>query len=74
VLLLDEPTSALDPASVAAIEETVTDLTSRDRTVVLVSHDAAQARRTADHVLLIDRGRLIAHGAAEHIDYLEAGR
>ncbi|KWX02479.1 ABC transporter [Carbonactinospora thermoautotrophica] len=74
VLLLDEPTAALDPASAAAIERAIHDLTARGCTVVLVSHNHPQVRLLAHHVLLLDAGRLIAQGPAEQIPYLKAGR
>jgi putative ABC transport system ATP-binding protein len=73
VLLLDEPTAALDPASAAATEGAVRDLTAQGGTVVLVSHHHAQARRLAQHVLVLDGGRLIAQGPADQVDYLRAG-
>ena len=47
VILMDEPTSALDPRSTQAIEERMLELKAR-HTVVLVTHDLAQARRVAD--------------------------
>ena len=49
VLLCDEPCSALDPISSGVVEDLIADL--RDRyTVVIVTHNLAQARRIADHV------------------------
>jgi putative ABC transport system ATP-binding protein len=72
VLLLDEPTAALDPASAVAIERTVRELTARGGTVVLVSHNHGQARRLAQHVLVLDDGHLVAQGPADQIDYLKA--
>jgi len=47
VLLLDEPTSALDPRSTEAIEDLIQELKG-SHTIVLVTHDPAQAHRTAD--------------------------
>jgi putative ABC transport system ATP-binding protein len=69
-LLLDEPTSALDPASAEVVETTIRDLVDNGLSVVLVSHNAAQARRVADHALVLEAGRLIATGPPEHVDYL----
>ena len=51
VLVLDEPTSALDTASKSAIEELVCSLAGDGLTVVMVSHDPAQATQLADHVI-----------------------
>jgi phosphate transport system ATP-binding protein len=47
VILMDEPTSALDPKSTQAIEELILRLKAR-RTIVLVTHNVAQARRVTD--------------------------
>jgi putative ABC transport system ATP-binding protein len=70
VLLADEPTAALDPASAAAVERSVKNLVAGGTAVVLVSHDAAQARRLAGEVLVLDHGRLVEHGPADRIGYL----
>ncbi|MFM8471785.1 MAG: ATP-binding cassette domain-containing protein [Limisphaerales bacterium] len=48
VILLDEPTSALDPKSTEAIEEMLLRLKVQ-RTLVLVTHNLAQAQRVCDH-------------------------
>jgi putative ABC transport system ATP-binding protein len=58
VLLLDEPTSALDPASTHAVEQAATAFTAAGGTVVIVSHDPAQTRRIASHLLTLHAGRL----------------
>jgi UDP-glucose/iron transport system ATP-binding protein len=60
VLLLDEPTSALDEAARDSVEATLLDLRRRlDISLVLVTHDLAQAERLADNVLRLDHGRAI---------------
>ena len=69
-LLLDEPTSALDPASAEVVETTVRELVAGGLTVILVSHNAAQARHVADHALVLTAGRLIATGPPDQVDYL----
>lgn len=65
VLILDEPTSALDPASRSRVAKVLSEW-RRDRVVVTVSHDAAFVRE-ADHVLLLERGRLVASGAFDEL-------
>jgi putative ABC transport system ATP-binding protein len=68
VLLLDEPTAALDAAATAAVERTLESL--RERTaisIVLVTHNAGQARRLAEWVVRIDEGRAVAEGAADEV-------
>jgi tungstate transport system ATP-binding protein len=64
VLLLDEPTASLDPASTAAIESIVQGAHRRGTKVIFVTHDIGQARRLADDVVFLNRGRLIEHTPA----------
>lgn len=51
VILMDEPCSALDPLSTETIEHLIQEL-KESITIVLVTHNLAQARRIADHVFL----------------------
>jgi phosphate transport system ATP-binding protein len=66
VLLLDEPTSSLDPMATEAIEELVRTLVPKI-TVVIVTHNLAQARRVADSTVFLNRGRLVEHGDTKQI-------
>ena len=52
VLLLDEPTSALDEQARDTVERAIANL-GADRSIVLVTHDAAQAERLADAIVRI---------------------
>jgi manganese transport system ATP-binding protein len=61
ILLLDEPISGLDLPAAQAIDNVIHDEHSRGCTVVLTTHDLAEAR-VADHVILLSR-RVIASGA-----------
>jgi phosphate transport system ATP-binding protein len=61
VLLLDEPTSSLDPVATASIEELIKALVPRI-TVVIVTHNLAQASRTAHYTMFLNKGRLVEHG------------
>lgn len=58
VLLLDEPTSSLDPATTEAIEGLIRSLADR-LTVIMVTHDLAQAARIGDRTALFFDGRLV---------------
>lgn len=58
VLFLDEPTTSLDPASVHAIETIIAAARDRGVRVILVTHDAGQARRLAGEVVFVHRGRV----------------
>jgi ABC-type multidrug transport system ATPase subunit len=65
VLLLDEPTSALDPAARDAIEATLAELRrDLDVSLVVVTHDPAQAGRLANRVLHLENGRALATAEA----------
>lgn len=66
ILLMDEPCSALDPAATAAIEELIWELRA-SYTIVLVTHNMAQARRASDECAFMLMGRLIEHGPTEEI-------
>lgn len=66
VLLLDEPTSSLDPASTDKIEALIRSLTDR-LTVIVVTHDLAQAARIGDHTALFFDGRLIEAGPTQEL-------
>jgi phosphate transport system ATP-binding protein len=61
ILLLDEPTSALDPKSTHKIEELCLELKSRV-TVLIVTHNIAQAGRIADHTAFFYLGELVEFG------------
>jgi tungstate transport system ATP-binding protein len=66
VLFLDEPTASLDPASVAMIEEIVRQVHRRGTKVIFVTHDIGQARRLADDIVFLHRGRLAEQAPAAH--------
>ena len=65
VLFLDEPTAALDPAATRAIEDMVESFQADGVKIVMTTHDVGQARRLADEVLFLHRGRLLEHTPAE---------
>ncbi|MEQ1760745.1 MAG: phosphate ABC transporter ATP-binding protein [Vicinamibacterales bacterium] len=61
VILMDEPCSALDAEGTAAIERLMSGLRGR-YTIVIVTHNMAQARRTSDECIFMLMGELIEHG------------
>ena len=65
LLLLDEPCAGIDGATMREIEATLRDNRARGVVCVLATHDLAQARRLADHVVFLCKGRLVDHGAAD---------
>ncbi|MBO0770594.1 MAG: phosphate ABC transporter ATP-binding protein [Actinobacteria bacterium] len=66
VLLLDEPTSSLDPVATESIEALIGTLTPR-LTVIIVTHNLAQARRVADRTIFLNNGRLVEHGETSQV-------
>lgn len=65
VLFLDEPTSALDPGATRQIEQAIGELQADGIKVVMTTHDLGQARRLADEVLFLNRGRLVEQTPAD---------
>lgn len=66
VLLMDEPTSALDPKVTQVLLELLLDL-HEGRTMVMVTHELAFARRFADRILFIDHSRIMEDAKAEEL-------
>ena len=66
VILMDEPCSALDVEGTRAIEELMLDL-KQQFTIVVVTHNMAQARRVSDECLFMLLGRLIEHDNTEDL-------
>lgn len=80
VLLMDEPCSALDPAATRAVEELIWRLRG-DYTILIVTHNMAQARRASDECIFMLLGKVVEHSNTaemfitpqhkETADYLE---
>ena len=62
VIFLDEPTSGVDIDGRDVIAEIIRDLAARGTTVVLASHDMAEAEKVATHAMLFNSGKVIASG------------
>ncbi|WP_066367471.1 ABC transporter ATP-binding protein [Herbidospora mongoliensis] len=60
VLLFDEPVNGLDPEGIKWIRELMRGLAAEGRTVLVSSHLMSEMAQTADHLIVIGRGRLIA--------------
>jgi ABC-2 type transport system ATP-binding protein len=60
VLFLDEPTTGMDPVAARQFRSLVVDLRREGRTVLLTTHDMAEAEALCDRVALIDHGSLLA--------------
>lgn len=60
VLILDEPVNGLDPDGVLWVRNLLRHLASQGRTVLLSSHLMSEMAQTADHVIVLGRGRVVA--------------
>jgi ABC-2 type transport system ATP-binding protein len=62
LLLLDEPTAGMDPEAKATVRTLISDLRAAGRTILLTTHELADVERLADHVVVMDHGRILASG------------
>jgi len=70
ILILDEPTSGLDPVNQRSVLKLMIDASAQGKTIVLSSHQIGQVERAADHIAVLQRGRVVLTGA---VDDLKAG-
>ena len=60
LLLLDEPTTGLDPRSKLEVQDFIREVRAlHDATILLCTHDMAEAETLADRIGLLDRGELL---------------
>lgn len=67
VLLLDEPTSAMDPESAQLVRNEIARLKSSRRTIILCTHNLAEAESLADKIAIIYRGKILLNGTLEEL-------
>lgn len=65
ILVLDEPGNGLDPEGIRWLRKLLRDLAKRGRTILLSSHQLAEVAQTVDHVVVIDRGAVVAQSSLE---------
>ncbi|MGD8843372.1 MAG: ATP-binding cassette domain-containing protein, partial [Gammaproteobacteria bacterium] len=66
VLLMDEPCSALDPKGTEAVEELIWDLRGQ-YTILIVTHNMAQARRASEECIFMLMGKVVEHAVTEEM-------
>ena len=66
VLLMDEPCSALDPEATSAVEELIWELRGK-YSILIVTHNMAQARRASDECVFMLMGKVVEHTATEQM-------
>ena len=64
-LLLDEPTSALDPELEAEVLKVISELSHEHKSLIIVTHNMAFARRVADRILFLESGNIAFDGSGE---------
>jgi ABC-2 type transport system ATP-binding protein len=74
VIFLDEPTTGLDPRSRQAMWDVVAGLAASGVTVFLTTQYLEEADRLADHIAVVDRGRIVAQGTALELKRQVAGQ
>ncbi|MFJ6011199.1 ABC transporter ATP-binding protein [Streptomyces sp. NPDC092952] len=67
VLVLDEPTNGLDPEGIAWMRALLRTMAAEGRTVLVSSHLISEVEQTADDLVIISRGRLVAEGVSREI-------
>lgn len=68
LLLLDEPLGALDPLVRASLQKDLKEIFARlGQTIILVTHDLAEAAYLADHIVLMNEGRVVQQGSLDEL-------
>ncbi len=67
ILILDEPTSGLDPNQIVEIRELIKSI-GEERTVILSTHNLSEVQATANRVVIISAGKLVADGSPEELE------
>jgi len=67
VLLLDEPTSAMDPESARLVRDEIARLKSSQRSIIICTHNLAEAESLADIIAIIYRGRILLSGSLDEL-------
>src|SRR5512147_1911626 len=73
VLLLDEPTSAMDPESSRLVRDEIARLRSSQRTIIICTHNLAEAEALADRIAIIYHGKILLNGTLEELKRIVLG-
>ena len=66
ILILDEPVNGLDPNQIVEIRELIRNL-GRDKTIIISSHILQEIQATADRIVVINQGQVVADGTGEEL-------
>ena len=67
LLFLDEPTTGLDPAGRRDVHDLLADLADLDTTILMTTHDLAEAEKVADRLLILAGGSIVADGSPDDL-------
>lgn len=67
ILCFDEPTSALDPELTGEVLKVIQSLKSKDRTMIIVTHEMEFAKKVSDHVIFMSEGIIEEEGPPEQV-------
>jgi ABC-2 type transport system ATP-binding protein len=73
ILLLDEPTSAMDPESSRLVRDEIARLRSSQRTIIICTHNLAEAEALADSIAIIYRGKILLNGTLDELKKIVLG-
>ncbi len=73
VAILDEPTAGIDAQGRQVIRSKISSLRDEGVTVLVATHDLQEAERLSDHVVIVDRGRVVAAGSPQELMRSDAG-
>ena len=67
LLILDEPTEGLDPVAIEQVLQTIVALVAEGTTVFFSSHQIAEVEQIADHVIMIDQGKIVLDASMDRV-------
>ena len=70
-LILDEPTNGLDPDGINELLDLIRSLKAKGMTILVSSHQLLEISKVADHILILDKGKIQYDGENKNVDSLE---
>ena len=70
-LILDEPTNGLDPEGINELLDLIRSLKAKGMTILVSSHQLLEISKVADHILILDKGKIQYDGENKNVDSLE---